>query len=67
MLDLTVGLQVVGFILILFLEREALQSKACLAASSRSGIPTEQREHERCLQSLETVIFPVEVKSNMAG
>ncbi|TNN88890.1 hypothetical protein EYF80_000768 [Liparis tanakae] len=31
-------------------------------------IPTEQRkkEHEGCLQSLETVISPVEVKSNMA-
>lgn len=35
--------------------------------SSLPGIPTEQGKNEGCLQSLETVISPVEVKSNMAG
>lgn len=40
---------------------------ACSPVSSLLGIPTEQRKNEGCLQSLETVISPVEVKSNMAG
>lgn len=39
----------------------------CWPVASLPGIPTKQRKNEGCLQSLETVISPVEVKSNMAG
>lgn len=31
------------------------------------GFPTKQWEYDRLLRSSETVIIPVEVKSNMAG